>query len=455
MLDYLFEHAHIVTQNPTREVLADGAIAVLGDTIVAVGNTQDVKRDYPQAETVIDCNGKAIFPGLINTHIHSFQNMLKGLGKDKDLFHWLNDMIGPCMIHMENRDIACGATLASLDAIRSGTTTLLDYQYANITPFAADAAIDAHMKTGIRLVYGRGYADTGAEQEWATKEEVESIDTILSESQRLYHKYASRQSDMFHLWMAPSAIWLCTEDCLRETGAFCKAYGLGMTAHISETPWDTEASCILHGDTELNVCKKLNLLDSKFLMVHCVTFSQEQMEIARQTGATVAYNPISNMYLASGVAPIPELLTHGVVVTVGTDGAASNNSNDMLENLKTGVLLQKVTAQSPTVLTAEHMLDMATVQGAEALGMSKLIGSLEVGKKADFFVFNPQRTAKATPMHDPVATLVYSSSPENIETVMINGVPVLLNGEVTTLQEEEELYQATCTAHELVRRAEL
>ncbi len=452
-MDILLKHAQIVTMNPKRDVWPDGAIAIEGGRIADIGSSEELHRRYPQAKQVVDCSGKAIFPGLINTHIHSFQNMLKGLGKDKALFEWLNEMIGPCMIHMEAKDLGYGASLAALEGIRSGTTTMMDYQYANIVPFAADAAIDAFADVGMRLLYARGYADTGAEQGWATKEEMEDIDTILSESRRLYEKYQKNGNGMCELWMAPSAIWLCTQECLAKTGALCKELNLGMTSHMSETPWDTEASMILHEMSELDICEKLGLLGEKFVMVHCVTFGEKEIAIAKRTGASVSYNPVSNMYLASGVAPIVALHGENVVISLATDGAASNNNNDLLECLKTAVLLQKVTSCDPTALSAEDVLSMATIQAAKSIGHEHDLGSLEVGKKADLFVFNPLLAPKSVPMHDAVATLVYSSCPANIESVLVDGKWVLENGIMKTVDEGKLLKEANEAALALAGKA--
>ncbi len=454
-MDLLLEHAQIITMNAAREVLTDGAIAIDGNEIADIGPSDELRRKYPQAKQVVNCNGKAIFPGLINTHIHSFQNMLKGLGKDKALFEWLNEMIGPCMIHMKAEDLAYGAKIAALEGIRSGTTTMMDYQYANIVPFAADAVIDAFSECGMRLLYARGYADTGAEQGWATPEEMEDIDTILNESRRLHEKYALKNQGMIEIWMAPSAIWLCTEECLAKTGALCKELGLGMTSHMSETPWDTEASMILHKMSELDICEKLGLLNEKFVMVHCVTFTEKECEVAKKTGATVSYNPVSNMYLASGVAPITMLYKEGVTLSIATDGAASNNNNDMLECLKTSVLLQKVTSCDPTALSADDVLAMATIHAAKAIGHEHDLGSLEIGKKADLFVFNPLLSPKSVPMHDAVATLVYSSSPASVESVLVNGKWVLKDNVVQTVPEADVLKAATQAATALVKDANI
>ncbi len=448
----IFAHGQVVTMNDSRDILPDGAVVIADDRIVSIGNTTSILSTYCEEAEIIDCTGKAIFPGLINTHIHSFQNMLKGLGTDKDLFQWLTDVIGPGMLAMTAEDLSSGAMLAGLDAIHSGTTTLVDYQYNNLVPYAADSIIDTYKTLGLRQVYARGYADTGAEQGFATYEELESIDTILEDCERLQQKYGNTPSEMFHLWLAPSAIWLCTGECLAKTGAFCKKYDLGMTAHMSETPFDTEASMTIHGKPELAICRELDLLSPKFLMVHCVTFTDADMDIAKETGATVAYNPISNMYLASGAAPVVAMQKKGLVLSVSTDGAGSNNSNDMLENMKSGVLLQKVIHRSPTAFTAQDILTMATVGGAKALCLDKEIGSLEPGKKADLFVFNPKLAAKSMPMHDPVAALVYASCPSNIETVMVDGKLVLDRERIPTIKEEEVLENIRITADALRQR---
>jgi 5-methylthioadenosine/S-adenosylhomocysteine deaminase len=185
--------------------------------------------------------------------------------------------------------------------------------------------------------------------------------------------------------------------------------------------------------------EKLGIDGPNVLMVHCVYLTNTDIRKAGEHGLKVSYNPVSNMYLASGVAPIGEMLKNKITVGLGVDGAASNNGQDMLELMKTAALLQKVHTLNPTEISAEKVLEMATIDGAKAIGMESEIGSLEVGKKADFVIFNPYRSAKAVPVHNPVSTLVYASTMQNIESVAVDGTFLMENGVVTVVPDEEAL----------------
>ncbi|SMB92016.1 5-methylthioadenosine/S-adenosylhomocysteine deaminase [Thermanaeromonas toyohensis ToBE] len=452
MLDYLFIHGTVVTINARREIIADGAIGVRGDRIEAVGPTEEVLATYGGARKVIDAQGKAIFPGLINTHNHLFQSLLKGLGDDRVLKDWLAYMTFPSAAFLTPEDTYYGAILGCLDGLHSGTTTMVDFMYPHCCPGLSDGILTAFRELGVRAVYGRGMMNTG-ERHGVPRAIMQDVTTVEADCHRLFKEFHQADNGRIQIWLAPAAVWSNTREMLLKVKELAKIYDTGIMVHISETPFDREASCVEHGLPDIDVLEQLGMLGPKTLMVHCVYLTDRDVRLSKFFDARVSYNPVSNMYLSSGVAPIPKLLGWGVTVGLATDGAASNNSNDMLETLKFAALLLKVAHLDPTVITAEKVLEMATIDAARALGLEDRIGSLEVGKKADLFIFNPARTAKATPMHNPVSTLVYSASPENIELVMIDGRVVLEDGRVTTVNEATKIKEANERAYKLAERA--
>lgn len=223
--------------------------------------------------------------------------------------------------------------------------------------------------------------------------------------------------------------------------------------HVSETPFDRQSTEKLHGCAGTDCLEKLGIVGPNVLMVHCVYLNEKDIRCSREYDLKVSHNPVSNMYLSSGVAPIPQLLHGGVTIGLGVDGAASNNGQDMIELMKTTALLQKVSTKDPTSITAEKVLEMATIDGARSIGLEKETGSLEVGKKADFVVFNPYLNPKAIPVHNPVSTLIYSSSMENIESVAVDGRFLLEDGRFTFTDEAAVLRGAQHAAEELCRRS--
>ncbi|MGI9951475.1 amidohydrolase [Moorellaceae bacterium AZ2] len=449
MLDYLLVNATVVTVNPRREIYEGGAVAVKGDRIAAVGPAEEVLRQFGTARQVLDLSGKAVFPGLINTHNHLFQTLIKGLGDDRALSDWLKYVTFPTAAYLEPEDTYYGALLGCLDGLHSGTTTMVDYMYPHPRPGLSDGILEAFRTLGIRAVFGRGYMNTG-EKYGVPRAIMQDKDEVEKDFRRLYNQY---HSDMIKIWLAPAAPWSSDRETLLRVRDLAREFQTGVAVHISETPFDRWATEDRHGVPDVDLMAELGLMGPNLLMVHCVHLTPRDIRTIRYFDARVSYNPTSNMYLCSGVAPIPRLVEAGVTVGLGTDGAGSNNSNDMLETLKLAALLQKVHHLDPTVITAEKVLELATIDAARAIGLEAEIGSLEPGKKADLFVFNPFKGAKAVPMHHPVSTLVYSSSQANVEMVMVNGRMVLSEGKVQTIDEERVLPEAHRAAVKLAERA--
>lgn len=452
MIDCLITNTIVVTMNPAREVLYEASIAIDQGRILAVGDSDAIAKQYPQARRVIDGEGKAVFPGLINTHNHLFQTNLKGMGDDKVLKDWLNDMTYPVGGQLQPEDCYTGALIGCIEGIRSGVTTQLDYMYPHPMDGLDDAVIRAFRELKIRGIFGRGYMDCGAE--FGVRNEImQPPEKIEADVRRLVEQYQGADNGRISIWLAPAITWGASDACLRMTQRLKSELGLRLTIHTAETMFDRESTIALHGVNDLDILVQYGLLDEKTLLVHCVQLDDRDLRIIKYHGAKVSHNPVSNMYLSSGVAPIPKMNMAGIDVSLGTDGAASNNSNDMLEVLKITSLLQKVTHRDPTILTADKVLEMATIEGARCIGMDHEIGSIEVGKKADLFVFNPERNIKAIPMHNPVSTLVYSSAMDNIETVLVDGEPVLLDGVLTVMDEEIVIKRCRAQADHLAERA--
>lgn len=452
MIDRLISHTTVVTMNPAREVLYDASVAIDKGRIVGVGDSAALAARYPDVKHVIDGEGKAVFPGLINTHNHLFQTNLKGMGDDKVLKDWLNDMTYPVGGKLRPEDCYTGALIGCIEGIRSGVTTQLDYMYPHPMDGLDDAVIRAFRELKIRAIYGRGYMDCGAE--FGVREEImQPPEKIEADVRRLVDQYQGAESGRLSICLAPAITWGTSAECLRMTERLKRELGLRLTIHTAETMFDRESTVALHGINDLDILVQYGLLDEKTLLVHCVQLDERDIRIIKCHGAKVSHNPVSNMYLSSGVAPIPKMNLAGIDVSLGTDGAASNNSNDMLEVLKLTSLLQKVTHRDPTIMTADKVLEMATIEGARCIGMEQEIGSIEVGKKADLFVFNPERNIKAIPMHNPVSTLVYSSAMDNIETVLVDGEPVLYEGVLTTMDEGVVIQRCNAQANDLAERA--
>lgn len=454
-MELLLKNATIVTVNPEREIVYGGAMVVDKGRIVAVGETDEILAQYPNCDQVEDCQDKLIFPGFINTHNHLFQTLLKGLGDDMVLSDWLKTMTFPAAQFLTPEDCYYGAMLGTMEGIRSGMTTQLDYMYPHAHENLSDGVIKAYQELGIRGIFGRGCMDS-AENFGVCPAIMQQPKEVEKDLVRIFDTYHNTGDGRIQVWTAPAALWSNSETMLRMLWEVTQSYKSGITIHVSETPFDRMATSHLHGCEGTDCLEKYGILGDNVLMVHCVYLTEKDIRRAKYYDLKVSHNPVSNMYLSSGVAPIPQLLSAGVTCGLGVDGAASNNGQDMIELMKTASLLQKVHTKDPTIITAEKVLEMATIDGARAVGLDREIGSLEVGKKADFVIFNPYLNPKAIPVHNPVSTLVYSSSMQNIESVAVDGKFLLKNGHITTVSDEVAVYKnAQKIAENLCQRGQI
>lgn len=442
----LWTNVHIVTVDGKDHVYTDGALLCDGGVIAAVGPREQVAPMAGEAPCqVVDGGGKYLFPGLINTHTHLYQELTKGRGSDLSLAEWFPRSMAPVGAVLRHHHMTAGVALGLLEAVRSGTTTVADYMQHQPVEGLGVAELDVVRRMGVRMVYGRGYRDIGR------KEVVETPAHIFDDVDDLKKRYEG--DGMITVWLAPAASWGLSPALMDATRAYADAHATPIMMHMFETDGDESDSMERFGRHAIDWYEAWGLLGGDLLAVHSVALGERELAKYREHQVMVSYNPVSNMYLASGVAPIPKLLEMGLTVGLGTDGAGSNNSNDMLEAMKSGALLQKVALRDPLALTGIKTLRMATIEAARALKLDHLIGSIEAGKRADFFLFDPMASVKACPVLDPVATLVYSGDPRGVDTVVIDGRVILSGGAFVDADEPAILARAQEMALDLQRCA--
>jgi 5-methylthioadenosine/S-adenosylhomocysteine deaminase len=437
-VDLLVLGGTVVTGRADGLVLRDGGLAVADGTLVMVGPRADVEARYSAARTVI-ADGMLVFPGLVDTHTHLYQTLLKGLGDDLPLMEWLDACTLPSIPHLTPRMCYVAAALGCIESLRSGCTTIFDYMVDHPDTEVYDAILQAFEDVGIQGILGRGLRDRQTE---AVQLNLPSYDSQLADCARLLDSYGPRR-----VWITPGATWAMEEDSLRAARRLANDRGVRMSLHTDEVVFDSQESLRRFGQRTVPFLESIGFLGPDVLHAHCVQLTEEDCQIVARAGGCVSYNPVSNMYLGSGVPPIPRLLELGVTVALGADGAASNNSQDMLEALKVGALLPKVAWRDPAIFTAADALRVATCGGAAALGRDDF-GSLETGKRADLFVFDPLH-AKSIPVHDPVSTLVYSSGEVNVRTTIVGGRVVLDDRRIVGVDEDAILNEAQSLAEQL------
>lgn len=415
--DLLVENCCVVTMDPERRILWGASVAADRGKIRALGSREELAGRY-EAARVIDGTGKILFPGLINTHDHLFQMLVKGLGRDKDLIAWLDASVRPAICQIGPEEIGLAAQVGLMEQIASGVTTCVDYQYAHGQHGLDQAVMDAMDRMGIRGVLARGFTRTKNFPAHCRCPVNETEDDSITAAQALHARYADHPR--LSVWMAPGIIWDYSEAAFRRMRAVAGETGMRITMHTAETTLDNQYCLEQRGKRVIPYLDSLGVLGEDFLAVHCVDMDETDLELFRQRGVKVSYNPLSNMIMGYDVTPIVEMNRRGIPVSLALDGPGSNDNQNMLEVLKSTALLQKTHHRDPQVMPAWQVLEMATLGGARAVGMEDEIGSIEVGKRADFFLFDPLHI-NSVPIADPVAALVYTGCEHNICLTAVEG----------------------------------
>jgi 5-methylthioadenosine/S-adenosylhomocysteine deaminase len=448
--DLLVQHALIVAQDAERRVIEDGALAVREGRILAIGPTAELAPRF-SAGRVLEGGGRALFPGLVNTHTHLFQSAVKGLGEDMGVEAWVRAVTLPTARAMSPEEVYLTSLVCCLENLRSGATSVVDFHYPVKDAALHEAVLRAMIDSGLRGRYSRMVNDAGA-QAGIIPELIQPADEALAHAGELVDRYQGAGGGRIQVGLSVGSIWGISEAGLRATRHLADERRLPITMHINESRYDNVSALERFGRATIPMLAHTGLLGPDLLAVHCVHMTDEDIALFVQHDVKVSYNAVSNMYLGSGIPPIIKMERAGLTISIATDGAGSNNCQDMLETLKFSALLQKAAAEDASVVRAQTAVDWATRGGAHSMGLAAEIGSLEPGKKADFFLVDPF-TPKATPVHDPVATLVYSAGQANVATVVVDGQVVLKDGVFENLDEPALLREAQRAAQALARRS--
>jgi len=432
------------------KLLKDAAVVTGSGVIIEVGPQADLLPRYPTLKRV-GGRGRFVMPGMISTHTHFFQTFLKGVGSGLTLRPWIKKVTSPASITMNEREAYLSAAIGIIDAIRSGTTSIFEFSYAFPNPAIYDAILQAFLDIGARGWLGIGVNDTGVDH-GLNPALIKPLDELMPYTDKIVDSINRQGQGKVAAALAPSSIRGISGEALTAFADYCRSKNLINSIHINEITIDNEVSQEKFGMPLIPALEKLGVLDGHFLAVHCVQMTAEDISILGSHSIGVSHNPVSNMYLGSGVAPVIAMEKAGVRMSLGVDGAASNNSQDMLETLKYTVLGQRVAQREPACIQAEDALRMATTGGARVLQSEDSLGRLEPGHKADVVALH-FNSAKSLPVFDPLSTTVFNSGEENVEMVMIDGKLILDDGRFTTLDEGKLLVDAQKAAEELLERA--
>jgi 5-methylthioadenosine/S-adenosylhomocysteine deaminase len=426
-VDLVVSGGIVVTMDGERTIVQDGSVAVRGDSIVAVGPRAEIDAKYKGAKT-IDAHGALILPGFVNGHTHVPMTLFRGLHDDVTLHDWLYKYIFPAEAKNVNEDfVRWGTRLAAAEQIRAGVTTFADMYYFE------DAVAEETKAAGMRGVLGETFIDFPAPDNKTNA-------AMLAYTEKFLKRW---QGDaLIQAAPAPHSIYTCSKKTIQDAAALANEYHAPLLMHVAEMKKEWEDSEKANGMSPVQYLEKIGVLAPNLVAAHCIFVDEADRKLLAERGVGCVHNPSSNMMIASGVAPVPEMRAAGVAVGLGTDGpAGSNNDLDLMEEIDLAAKLAKISKMNPLALGAKDVVAMATIDGARALHMEKEIGSLEVGKKADLILISLDEP-NAVPMYDVYAQIAYSLKGSDVETVVIGGRVVMRDHKLLTVDEPAVLEKA-------------
>lgn len=435
--DILVSNGTVLTMDSKDTQLRNGVVAIEKDKIIAVGHMDEFSTW--KASRIIDARGGIIMPGLVNAHTHASMTCFRGLADDLPLMTWLNEHIFPAESKLDYNKVYFGALLACAEMILSGTTCFCDMYLFE------DAVAGAAKEAKIRAVVGEVLYDFPSPN-------YGPIEKGFAYTENLIKKW--KDDPLITIAVEPHTPYLCAPDLLKRASSLSEDYNLPIVIHVSETEIEVSNSQDQHGLTPIGFLADLQILSPNLLACHCVVLTDEDIALLKRYDVKVAHMPESNMKLASGISPVPKLLKEGVCVGLGTDGSASNNNLDLFLEMDTAAKLHKVNTFDPTVMDANTVLKMCTIEGARALGLGDLTGSLEPGKKADLIIIDTHKP-HLTPMYSPVSHLVYAVRGSDVTTSIINGEVVMEDRKLMTIDIEKVMKDVNTIAEEIKSESSL
>jgi 5-methylthioadenosine/S-adenosylhomocysteine deaminase len=439
---------HVLTMGPVGDLL-DGAVAFADGEILAVGPYAEVAARFPAADVIGDDRG-VVLPGLVNAHTHLSEALIPGMGEDLTLLEWLAAIVDPAGHHLTREMARVGAMLKGAELLLSGVTCVNDmFVHANLGTLASLGVVEGLEAMGLRGLVAFGAHDTTQPQ---TVDHPDPVGACLDEHHALADRCAATDRIGFRLGVG--TVLGQSDELLAASVKAAKEHGWAVHTHLAEVREEIVGARLRWGQTTIDRAAGIGLLEVPVLAAHCIWVSDADIQLLAEAGVTVVHNPVANMILASGVCPLSSLRRAGIPVGLGTDGAASNDSQNMLEAIKAAALLQKVSRLDARAITSRDVLAMATQEGAQALGLEGDIGSLEPGKRADLIRLGTGRPGLAN-IHDPHQQVVYCASPADVADVWVDGMRQVAGGQLVSHDLTALVEASRPLAIELVTRAGL
>ncbi|MGL4344321.1 MAG: amidohydrolase [Cellulosilyticaceae bacterium] len=442
MAQILLQNGFIITMNGEREVYKKGDVLIEDDKIVAVGKVDEalLQGDIER----YDVAGKIVMPGFVNTHVHLSQQLGRGIADDVELLTWLRERIWPYESSFDYEDSLISSTACCVELIKSGVTTFLEAggQYV-------EAMAEAVEKTGIRAALTKSVMDEG---EGLPLPWQKTMEEELVKQEELFQQYNNTADGRIKIWFGLRTIFNCSDELIQATKAMADKYNTGIHMHIAEIAGEIDYVKTKYGFGTVEHLNKLGVLGPNLLAVHTVWLNNRELDLFRLNDVKVSHNPGAAMKVVLGFASIPEMLEKGLPVSIGTDGAPSNNRMDMMRDMYLTAMIHKGRTLRATCVPAEEILEMATINGAKCALLDHEVGSLEAGKKADLIVISSD-DIHSQPMHNPIGNIVYAMSSQNIESTMCNGKWLMKEREVLVVDEAKVLADVKRQAAKIKEKA--
>jgi cytosine/adenosine deaminase-related metal-dependent hydrolase len=449
----IYENCTIVTVDSERRIITDGALAVTGGKLAAVGKREQVIRECPQDSERYDLRGQLVIPGLVNTHVHLSQALIRGCADDLALVDWLTKRVWVLQGNYSEEDGRLSAELSILEMLKSGVTAFVESMTAHRYGFAGIARVVE--ASGIRGAISKIVMDLPSYATAAGTMHpgmIESAEASFNEALAMHDQWQGAAEGRIQVWFGPRPPGGCTSELYRKMMAAARDRGMRVTIHLAEVKADIQHIRQEFGMSAIEYAQSVGMLGPDVLLIHVVWVGEDEIALLARTGTHVSHNPLSNSKLASGIAPIPEMLKAAVNVGLGTDGGPSSNDYDMIRAMRWASYIHKVRRLDPTISPSEQVFEMATINGARAMGLGQEIGSLEVGKRADFVVIDMDKP-HLTPAPNPISALVCAGTGKDVTLAVIDGKMVVRDGQVLTMDEGRILAEARERAGSLYRRA--
>ncbi len=431
--DLIIRNGIVVTIDSTGHIYPKGTVVIKANKIIDIGYDSVLSEKY-HADNIIDAQGKIVMPGFVNAHTHIAMSLFRGLADDLKLQDWLHKYIFPAETKfVDSSMITIGSELAMVEMLHSGITCFNDMY------FYEDLTAQMCCKIGMRAILSESLIDFPVPN---AKNYKESMDYTRG----LEEKY--KGNELVTIGVAAHSPYTCSPNLLRKAKKLADEFHVPFHIHVSETSWEVDTITAQYDKTPIEYLDSIGVLSNNVIAAHCVWLSPKDIRIIARRGVGVAHNPECNMKISSGVAPIPELLKAHAEVGLGTDGPASNNNLNMIQEMHTMALIHKLNKMNPTVVPAEQVVRTATIGSAKVLGLDKKIGSLEIGKYADIILIDTNN-ANTTPMYNVYSNLVYASLGSEVSDVIINGKVVMKNKKILTTNEEIVMSSANKFAEKL------